>query len=86
MSAEDKAKLNALSLDNYREILVNGNSIDEKDENGAITQRRSLNIMPSKEIYVVIDDDNTPGVYEVGFGLMWYNISANGGKGAYEHV
>lgn len=86
MSSEDKAKLNALSLDNYREILVNGNSIDEKDEQGNITQRRSLNIIPSKEIHVVVDDENTPGVYEVGFGLMWYNISANSGKGAYEHV
>lgn len=86
MSAEDKAKLNALSLDNYREILVNEQSIDKKDENGAITKRRSLNIMPSEEIHVIVDDTKTDDVYEIGFGLMWYNISANSGNGAYEYV
>lgn len=68
--------------DTWREILVNGEPIDEKDEQGNITQRRSLNIMPSKEIHVVIDNESTSGVYEIGFGLQWYNINTGG----YEYV
>lgn len=50
---------------NIRDIQVNGESI------GTAT----LNIIPSEEIHLIKDKSDTGNVYEVGFGLSWYNIS-----------
>jgi hypothetical protein len=34
-----------------------------------------LNIKPSSEIHIIKDDTSTEDVYEIGFGLSWYNIN-----------
>lgn len=57
---------------NIRDIQVNGTSI------GTAT----LNIIPSEEIHLIKDGSDTGNVYEIGFGLSWYNISEN----AYEYA
>lgn len=48
-----------------RDIRINGNSIGNK----------ILNIKPSDEIYIFKDDSSTEDVYEIGFGLGWYNLT-----------
>lgn len=57
---------------NIRDIQVNGETI------GTAT----LNIIPSEEIHLIKDNSDTGNVYEIGFGLSWYNISDN----AYEYA
>lgn len=56
----------------WREIRINGTSIGDK----------ILDIRPSEEIHVVVDNDSTTDVYEIGFGLQWYNINTE----KYEYV
>lgn len=56
---------------NIRDIQVNGTSIGTK----------TLNIKPSEEIHIIKDDSKTDDVYEIGFGLSWFNLST----GKYEY-
>lgn len=71
----------------WREILVDTKSIDKKDGNGTITKRRSLKFMPSEEIHIIADNTQTTDIYELSFGLQWYNISkAAAGQNPYEYV
>lgn len=49
----------------WREIQINGSSIGDK----------ILNIIPSEEIHIIKDDSTNEDVYEIGFGLSWYNIT-----------
>lgn len=53
----------------WRDIKVGGTSINSK----------SLNFMPTGDIYVKIADQNTTteNEFDIGFGLSWYNISTN---------
>jgi hypothetical protein len=45
-----------------------------------------LNFVPTGDIYVKVDNNTSDDVYDLSFGLSWYNISANNGQGAYETV
>lgn len=61
-------KLSNNSLSNtWRTIKVGGTSIGNK----------SLNFMPTGDIYVKIGDQNidTDNEFDIGFGIAWYNIS-----------
>lgn len=53
----------------WRDIKVGGTSINSK----------SLNFMPTGDIYVKIADQNTTteNEFDIGFGLAWYNVSTN---------
>ena len=57
-----------------RDILVGGESIGSS----------ALNFLPTGDIYVKVDNNTVDGSYDIGFGLSWYNISANNGQGGYE--
>lgn len=59
-------------INTWRTITVGGESIGDK----------SLNFMPTGDIYVKIGDQNTQtDEFDIGFGIAWYNISTN----EYEH-
>lgn len=57
----------------YRDIQIGGTSIEDK----------ALNFMPTGDIYVKTSDQNTTttDVFDVGFGLAWYNVNT----GTYEY-
>ena len=55
-------------INTWRTITVGGESIGDK----------SLNFMPTGDIYVKIGDQNTQtDEFDIGFGIAWYNISTN---------
>ena len=56
-------------INTWRTIKVGGTSIDDK----------SLNFMPTGDIYVKTGDQNatTDDEFDIGFGIAWYNISTN---------
>lgn len=56
-------------INTWRTIKVGGNSIGDK----------SLNFMPTGDIYVKTGDQNvsTNDEFDIGFGIAWYNISTN---------
>ena len=56
-------------INTWRTIKVGGNSIGNK----------SLNFMPTGDIYVKTVDQNatTDNEFDIGFGIAWYNISTN---------
>ena len=60
-------------INTWRTIKVGGTSIDDK----------SLNFMPTGDIYVKTLDQNidpdpdTDNEFDIGFGIAWYNISTN---------
>lgn len=55
-------------INTWRTITVGGESIGNK----------SLNFMPTGDIYVKIGDQNTQtDEFDIGFGIAWYNISTN---------
>ena len=56
-------------INTWRTIKVGGTSIDDK----------SLNFMPTGDIYVKTVDQNatTDDEFDIGFGIAWYNISTN---------
>lgn len=60
-------------INTWRTIKVGGNSIGDK----------SLNFMPTGDIYVKTVDQNinpdpdTDNEFDIGFGIAWYNISTN---------
>ena len=55
-------------INTWRTIKVGGTSIGDK----------SLNFMPTGDIYVKTGDQNTnTDEFDVGFGIAWYNISTN---------
>ena len=60
-------------INTWRTIKVGGNSIGDK----------SLNFMPTGDIYVKTRDQNidpdpdTDNEFDIGFGIAWYNISTN---------
>ena len=60
-------------INTWRTIKVGGTSIDDK----------SLNFMPTGDIYVKTVDQNatTDDEFDIGFGIAWYNVST----GAYEY-
>ena len=56
-------------INTWRTIKVGGTSIGDK----------SLNFMPTGDIYVKTGDQNatTDDEFDIGFGIAWYNISTN---------
>lgn len=57
-------------INTWRTIKVGGNSIGDK----------SLNFMPTGDIYVKTGDQNITiddNEFDIGFGIAWYNISTN---------
>ena len=56
-------------INTWRTIKVGGTSIDDK----------SLNFMPTGDIYVKTVDQNatTDDEFDIGFGIAWYNISTS---------
>ena len=56
-------------INTWRTIKVGGTSIDDK----------SLNFMPTGDIYVKTGDQNatTDDEFDIGFGIAWYNISTS---------
>lgn len=56
-------------INTWRTIKVGGTSIGDK----------SLNFMPTGDIYVkIVDQDNTSADdFDIGFGLAWYNVSTS---------
>ena len=55
-------------INTWRTITVGGESIGDK----------SLNFMPTGDIYVKIGDQNTQtDEFDIGFGIAWYNISTS---------
>lgn len=59
---------NSSLINTWRTIKVGGKSIGDK----------SLNFMPTGDIYVKLGDQNTQtDEFDVGFGIAWYNISTN---------
>ena len=68
-----KLPATAFANDNtWRDIRVGGTSIGQA----------SLNFIPTGDIYVKVDSNTSDNVYDLSFGLSWYNISS----GAYETV
>lgn len=68
-----KLPATAFANDNtWRDIKVGGTSIGEA----------SLNFIPTGDIYVKVDNNTADNVYDLSFGLSWYNISS----GEYETV
>ena len=62
-------------INTWRPITVGGTSIGDK----------SLNFMPTGDIYVKIGDQNTQtDEFDIGFGIAWYNISTNEYEYEYE--
>lgn len=67
LDSNGKAFVNVPWTDSkIRDIQINGVSIGDD---------MTLNIKPSEEIHIIKDDSSTTGVYEIGFGLSWYNIT-----------
>lgn len=60
---------NSSLINTWRTIKVGGTSIGDK----------SLNFMPTGDIYVKTGDQNatTDEEFDIGFGIAWYNISTN---------
>ena len=54
-------------INTWRTIKVGGTSIGDK----------SLNFMPTGDIYVKTIDPDTDNEFDIGFGIAWYNISTN---------
>ena len=68
-----KLPATAFANDNtWRDIKVGGTSIGQA----------ALNFVPTGDIYVKVDNNTADNVYDLSFGLSWYNIST----GDYETV
>ena len=59
----------------WRPVTIDGTSINNN----------TLNFVPSEDIYLKTDTTNDE-IQDISFGISWFNISANGGKGAYEYA
>lgn len=66
IDSDGKAFVNVPWTDtNIRDIQINKESIGTA----------KLNIIPSEDIHIIKNKNETSDVYEIGFGLNWYNIS-----------
>lgn len=62
------------TTDTWRNIYVNGTSLDSNALNITTVEKGSIGIVKT----------NVNGVTNVGFELLWWDLDADGGKGAYE--
>lgn len=62
-----------VNVNTWRPITIGGQDIGT----------RTLNIVPTGDVYLKTDA-NGDDIEDISFGLSWFNISANGGEGAYE--
>lgn len=90
--------INNVSIGGNPLKLINGTNVTLTNNNGAVTisstwrtikiggtsiGNKTLNFMPTGDIYVKTGDQNTDtDEFDVGFGLAWYNVST--GKYEYE--